>query len=164
MLAVISKHRFYPYLGRWLYWTILPFLSVYGRVAKRPRVRAVLVHKNQVLLVKNWLGAQNWTLPGGGMNWHESEPQALQRELYEELGLKTVPAPTHLDRLVLKSAPYAPFKVSVYHVVLQDSPPPLITIDTTELIAAQWFPVDKLPEKLVPEFKLMLQDIAPKTE
>ena len=61
-------------------------------IIKRKSCRAVIINPdNEILLIKienpegSWEG---WITPGGGVNDGEDEIPALQRELYEELGVK----------------------------------------------------------------------------
>ncbi|MGI5844792.1 MAG: NUDIX domain-containing protein [Candidatus Xenobium sp.] len=57
---------------------------------KRIRVRAaVLLHQaDSVLLVRHQKGARTyWLLPGGGVNYGETAPEAARREVAEETGL-----------------------------------------------------------------------------
>jgi len=49
-------------------------------------VRALIIDKNKVLLVKHTY-LPEWYLPGGGIKIKESFKNVLKRELYEELGL-----------------------------------------------------------------------------
>lgn len=48
----------------------------------------MLSHEGRVLVVKNWLGREQWALPGGGINSNENPKDTAIRELNEELGLK----------------------------------------------------------------------------
>lgn len=62
------------------YWRIFKPFSV--------GVRAILVNRsNQVLLVRHSY-TDMWFLPGGGVHKKESLPNALARELQEELGVE----------------------------------------------------------------------------
>jgi ADP-ribose pyrophosphatase YjhB (NUDIX family) len=59
-------------------------------VSAEPRVRvsAVLRWDDQILLCRHEKpGKQYWLLPGGGVNAGESLVDALQRELFEEIGI-----------------------------------------------------------------------------
>jgi 8-oxo-dGTP pyrophosphatase MutT (NUDIX family) len=56
-------------------------------ISRTERVYVLVSHGDEVLLVKNWFGRQNWTLPGGGIKKDETLAQAVRRELHEELGL-----------------------------------------------------------------------------
>ncbi|MDP2736178.1 MAG: NUDIX domain-containing protein [bacterium] len=51
----------------------------------RPSVYGVLIEKNKVLLSKQWDG---YDFPGGGAKLHETIEQTLEREFWEETGLK----------------------------------------------------------------------------
>lgn len=51
------------------------------------RVAGVLIHDNKVLLDTEE-GFDFWNLPGGRVKMFESTTQALQREIFEELGTK----------------------------------------------------------------------------
>lgn len=51
-------------------------------------VKAVIVQDAKILLVKHKIRG-TWNLPGGRIDEHESIEQTLQRELKEELGLKS---------------------------------------------------------------------------
>ena len=54
----------------------------------RIRVSAMLRRENGVLLVRQEkVGREYWLLPGGGVNAGESLMEALERELFEEIGI-----------------------------------------------------------------------------
>ncbi len=55
----------------------------------RQRATAVILQDNKVLLVRD-RGHHNFSLPGGGLKKGESSLKAAAREIYEELGLKTL--------------------------------------------------------------------------
>lgn len=55
-----------------------------------PRIaaRGILLHENRLLLVNAYRGRTDlWCAPGGGVNIHESLPDAITREMQEECGL-----------------------------------------------------------------------------
>lgn len=55
----------------------------------RLAVRAVILRDDRLLLVNAWKGRTHlWTCPGGGVEVHQSLPQALIREVHEETGLE----------------------------------------------------------------------------
>jgi len=58
---------------------------------KRYRATVVVLQDNKILLVRD-RGQHDFSLPGGGFKKGESTIQAGAREIYEELGLKTVSA------------------------------------------------------------------------
>lgn len=51
----------------------------------RPSVYGLYIHDDKILLSKQWDG---YDFPGGGIEKHETITQALQREFFEETGLK----------------------------------------------------------------------------
>lgn len=54
----------------------------------RLAVRAVLLHEDRLLLVNAYRGRTDlWCAPGGGAELHQSLPENLAREVYEETGL-----------------------------------------------------------------------------
>lgn len=73
-------------LGKIAYFILGPIiylLSPYGQA----RIRVIVRHKKQVLLVKSRLSSQKWDLPGGGIGRGERPTMAAVREVYEETGL-----------------------------------------------------------------------------
>lgn len=55
----------------------------------RLAVRAVILRDDRLLLVNAWKGRTHlWCAPGGGVEVHQSLPQALEREVREETGLE----------------------------------------------------------------------------
>lgn len=132
---------------------LLPGLYWYGKRAKKPRVRLLLIRSDQILLVKNWLGYQKWTLPGGGVGADETERRALRREIQEEVGLIiSEEEPIHVGTFLPVGTP-ASFHISVY--VLQIDEAMQIKQNTHELIAARWFAVTHLQPNISPEFRQM---------
>ena len=54
----------------------------------RLAVRAVILRDDRLLLVNAWKGRTHlWCAPGGGVELHQSLPEALAREVREETGL-----------------------------------------------------------------------------
>ncbi len=60
--------------------------------SKSPRlaVRALILHRNRLLLVNAWGNGVSdlWTAPGGGVERGSSLPENLAREVHEETGLE----------------------------------------------------------------------------
>jgi 8-oxo-dGTP diphosphatase len=54
----------------------------------RLAVRALILREDRLLLVNAWKGRTHlWCAPGGGVELHQSLPEALIREVREETGL-----------------------------------------------------------------------------
>lgn len=79
-------YRLWKLLGTTAYWVLLPLIMLYARATK-PRARVLILQGDKVLLVKNWLGAGNWALPGGGIEKSETPAEAVTREAAEELAV-----------------------------------------------------------------------------
>lgn len=103
----------------------------------RIAVRAIIIHKNRLLLVNAWAGQKSALMcaPGGGVNVGTSLPENLAREVYEETGLHvSVGAPALVNEF---HAPKHGFhQVEVFF---------RCTLSGTAQIAADW----KDPEAVV---------------
>ncbi len=80
----------------------------------RLAVRAVILRDDRLLLVNAWKGRTHlWCAPGGGVEVHQSLPEALVREVREETGLVVeVGAPCLVNEF---HDPHGPFhQVDVY--------------------------------------------------
>lgn len=106
------------------------------------RAYVVIRYKDEVLVVKNWIGMHNkWHLPGGGVKGKESPVQGAARELKEELGLEVSPH----DLTPLNPEPLwsrAKFWYWIYEVSLTSKPQ--LRPHTLEIIDAQWIPEQQL--------------------
>lgn len=80
------RRKVWAIIGVTLYWIMLPAIWVYAKNTK-PRARVLLIWQGKVLVVKNWLGAGGWSLPGGGLEHGEQANVAAVREVAEELGI-----------------------------------------------------------------------------
>lgn len=74
-------------LGILAFWASWPLLWVYLRFSRRTRV-VVITEDDKVLLVKGWLGAGDWILPGGGLHKGEDPIAGAVREVAEETGMR----------------------------------------------------------------------------
>jgi 8-oxo-dGTP pyrophosphatase MutT (NUDIX family) len=83
-------------IGTTLFWLTWPFTRIGLRMAGE-RARVLVVCGNQILLVKSWLSAGQYELPGGGRHPREQLTATAVRELKEETGL--VVAESDLQKL-----------------------------------------------------------------
>lgn len=73
-------------MGRLLFWLTWPGLFIWLPRTRRARVLVVSGHR--ILLVRSWLSAGAWHLPGGGQKSGETPRLAAQRELFQETSLQ----------------------------------------------------------------------------
>jgi 8-oxo-dGTP pyrophosphatase MutT (NUDIX family) len=72
-------------MGAILFYLLWPLVWLYAPLFRR--VRVVLSHADEVILVKNFFGPGIWQFPGGGIKFGESVQEAAIREIQEELGI-----------------------------------------------------------------------------
>lgn len=132
--------------GRFIFAVIKPFLRFF--MSDKLRTRALITNNGNVLLLRNWVGSQRWTLPGGGTHSGEAPKQGLKRELIEELGLD-------LDmekfKQILNTQQHeetVDFPIAVFEIRIQKLP--ALAVNRPEIIEAKWFDAEKLPENLHP--------------
>ncbi|HVC36007.1 MAG TPA: NUDIX domain-containing protein [Candidatus Dormibacteraeota bacterium] len=126
---------------------------IYGTQKRRARVRALIMVDEHVLLVRNWLGMQEWTLPGGGAKRSETDQEALVRELQEELGISIKQSSLiFLNRFMYNDIPTL-FKVSCFYSTGPSNLKAQKLVPNHELIDAAWFPVNAVPKDFSEEFK-----------
>lgn len=110
------------------------------------RVRVAVLCEDFILLQKTSLGSQRWSLPGGGVEKHETPEYAASRELKEEVGIQ-VPI-KNLQFLTQARIPvgkrYPATNMTFYHVSLNSKIKPQIT-RPLEVLQAEWFSIDNLP-------------------
>lgn len=86
-----TLHTIWEKLGRTAYWIVWPGIWFVIQMSP-PRTRIALTHKGKVLLVKDWLGNGEWTLPGGGLRRREPVEEGAARELLEETSIVVTPS------------------------------------------------------------------------
>jgi 8-oxo-dGTP diphosphatase len=116
-----------------------------GAVAalRRPDGRIVLVHQRH---------SEGWALPGGLLRRGEPAADALVREVCEEIGvnLQTADLPVPLSAV---SAGVR--RVDVVFVIDVDDAVSVRAADATEVLDAQWFGLDQLPEVTRPTLEIL---------
>jgi 8-oxo-dGTP diphosphatase len=115
-----------------LYWYIV-----------QPQVRgalALLIHGDQLLLIRNTYGRPGWTLPGGMMKRSEEPVVAMQREIHEEVGI-TPEVWQHVGTFTGRQA----YRRDTIYIFVAQVPSPTIQIDPGEILDARWFPLTDLP-------------------
>lgn len=145
----------YIYLGKKLHHVLLPFL----RFGKEKRVRIVVLNGDQhILLVRNWFGYQNWSLPGGGVKKDETPESAILRELYEETGVSVKPNRVSYIRSCSCHESSVPFKADVYYTNIERRAS-LSKRKSFEIIERKWHPLATLPSDLAMPIQRILEEI-----
>lgn len=123
-------------IGRVAYALTLPAIFLYA-AASKPRTRMLIIVDEEILVVKNWLGAGNWSLPGGGAHKGEAPITAAIREVQEELGIdlstldiQELGHQVSMESTLLKSKYY------LYAVTLKQKPQ--LTLQRLEIMDAKW--------------------------
>lgn len=119
--------------GTLSYYTLWPLIWVYVQI--RTRVNVVLVVGTEILFVKNWLGPNDWTLPGGGIDKGEQPIQAGLRELKEELGL-AIQSAKLADQEIIHEKKWG-LKLRGYYIIIKLDEKPEIN-PNHELTAVEW--------------------------
>jgi 8-oxo-dGTP pyrophosphatase MutT (NUDIX family) len=131
------------YAGRVAFLCSLPVLWVYLRGTARTRV--LLTHKGTVLVVKNWLGNGEWSLPGGGLHGGEPAEIGARRELNEELHLQT-------SKIMLQSIAVEPhmgkgFSYLCHYLTAECPTLPAIKRQRSEILEYAWLHPSELTPK-----------------
>lgn len=123
-------------IGRVAYVVLFPAIVLYARLSA-PRSRVLILYKSDILLVKNWLGAGNWALPGGGIHASEQPAAAAVREVQEELGISIVQDQL-IDLGLLTVHEGFGFRTRFHLCVVRLSEMPSLTLQRHEIMAADW--------------------------
>lgn len=84
------QHKIWGKIGQLAFWVTWPGIWLAIQISP-PRTRVAITHKGKVLLVQDWLGSGEWTLPGGGLKRHEPVQVGAARELLEETSIVVTP-------------------------------------------------------------------------
>lgn len=96
----------------------------------------------EVLLLRHSYGPPVWALPGGGIGPREDPRAAARREVREEIGLGL--GDLHCVTVMTEVISGSPHTAHLFAATTAESPHP----DGREIIAAQFFPLDSLPDNL----------------
>ena len=122
-----------------------------------PRTRALIVWKDQILLVRNVADHNRWTLPGGGPKSGESYIESIARELHEELSIRLSTEELRLIKQYDKTEVGEPYDKICYSLDLSESRLSKITL-SNEILEARWFSATRLPRRLSPVVELTLRN------
>lgn len=122
------------------------------------RTRVIVLHEECVLMIPpNGNGPEAaWTLPGGGLNPHESLAECARRETLEETGI-----PVRVGRIAFLREWIVPrhgqsiapdpdghghgYGLEVFHYAVAEAPVPAPRPEQAGAPSAQWVPITELP-------------------
>ena len=135
-------------------------LRTYWFVA-RPRivgVKCVLIHGDDVLLVRHTYGKRVWDLPGGTVRRREAPCDAARREMHEELG-RRIEDWTSLGELFVNTNHHDD-NLHLFQARIEDRD---LDLNLTELAEADWFARDALPADLARFVRPILKRVTSRT-
>lgn len=114
-------------------------------VYKTHRSYVVVIHKDRVLVTKNWLGfKRQWRLPGGGSHRGELTIDTAVRELFEETGVAVVKGQLQLLASAIKNP--KGFSYDLYVVSLKSEPK--ISLQYPEILMAKFISISNLMQEV----------------
>ncbi len=128
-------------LGKLGFWVCWPGIWFMVKIMP-PRTRIVVVYDKKILLTKDWLGAGDWTLPGGGLRRGEDPAEGAARELMEETGIKI--SPEHYKKLGMKTLKGRGIISHNHCFYLHLSHKPRIYLHKPEILAYKWVSYEDL--------------------
>ncbi|MBI3486308.1 NUDIX domain-containing protein [Candidatus Daviesbacteria bacterium] len=128
-----------------------------SEIIKRRSAYGIYIQNNKVLLIMDSF-AKKWEFPGGGLEEGEGDLEGLEREFYEETGLKL----TGEIQLIKNLKGYfynLPWKLAwetdrYFYLIRKVSGGKILTKGNgTDTLAAKYFKLDNLPvDKIKPEY------------
>lgn len=117
-----------------------PFWFFYFRMTTRTRV--LITCRDEVLVVKGWIGGQKWSLPGGGLHRNEKPFEGALREVLEETGVQL--EAKQLEQLGFSSITEHWITISYhcFHVSLATKPN--VKRQRAEIAEIEWRKIDNL--------------------
>lgn len=134
------------WLGRLCFFIALPVIR--PAIRRTERAYFLICRDDQVLLLKNWLGRQNWALPGGGLKRGEKPLAAARRELVHELGISLGQAKVTLATKGRWQTDRLGFSYSIF--ICRAEPRGQIKPRWPEVVEAGWVPVRELNKRNCP--------------
>jgi 8-oxo-dGTP pyrophosphatase MutT (NUDIX family) len=130
---------------RFVYKLITPLRKLYWFVV-RPRttgVKAIVLHGDAVLMIRNAYGMKAWTFPGGGVGRNESPSEAIIREVQEEVGIG-------MDDIAKIGELFneREYKRDTVHCFVGAAKSAELAVDPNEILEARWFDKNRLPSDI----------------
>lgn len=114
-------------------------------------VAAIITNeKKEVLLLEHVLRpASGWGIPGGFMEYGEQTEEAIRRELLEETGVELENVRLYRARVVNRHIEF------IFRAEASGKP----QILSREILTAEWFAVDKIPEMMSRAQKALIEEV-----
>lgn len=93
-------------------------------------------------------GEGTWTMPGGKMHFGESFEEAGKREVFEETGIKV----KDLEVISVSNEIVEDAHFITIGLLCRDFKGETRTMEPEEIVEWKWFPLDKLPEKILKNY------------
>lgn len=127
-------------LGVLVFWLSWPALWLYLRFTTRTRL--LLVSQGKILVVRGWMSAGKWQLPGGGLHAGENPEDGVRREVKEETGLDLKGVPLRILSREMYRGNGLRFTCQYYAAQLEHTEKP--RIKGLEIADATWIDVKKV--------------------
>ncbi len=140
--------------GRIVYLFLYPVIALYLR--KDERTRVIIRCRDEILLVRHWLGNGHWDLPGGGLHRGENPAKGIQREIREELGID-------LSAQLIDKRQYRRglVRYPAYYFRMEVNEKPSLKLQRFEIAQVQWCKTKDLEHmKVYPQLKQLLREIS----
>jgi len=128
-------------LGKISFWVTWPGIWTIVKITP-PRTRIIVMYGERLLITKDWLGAGDWTLPGGGLRRGEDPTEGAVRELMEETGIKV--SANQCQKIGIKTLKGRGItsKNYCFYTVLEHKP--RVYLQRPEILAYKWVTVEEL--------------------
>jgi len=134
------RDKLFGYIGKATYYLGYPLLLIYLRIGKRTRL--IVRCNDEILLLKGWVGNNDWSLPGGGRHRNEEPTKGVIRETLEETNIKLVEKDvTLLGEFEIK---HGLVKIGYFLFETELASKPKITLQKNEIKEMQWVPIKEL--------------------
>lgn len=111
------------------------------------RVRVLVANdKNEILLVRTWIGSQLWSPPGGGIGLGEQPKVAAVREVREETGVNIFVSELKELGLFQSIPPDLVCTLQAYRAQANGTPG-VHGLHKLEILEAAWFAINNLPKR-----------------
>lgn len=113
--------------------------------------KCVVLHGDNILLIRNAYGKGWWNIPGGRVEQGEDPRDAAIRETSEEVGIRVTDV-----EFIGSFLTHYEYKNDTVHCYVVRVHNPQYTIQISEILEAKWFPLGGLPDFQSPVVRRIL--------